>query len=144
MQPPEPFVPWTPGKVWHNDSYDAINPSRPELSSKGKNIVVTGGGYGIGKEVVRSFATAGASTISILGRKEAPLKETKAAVEKEFKGTRIEYYLADVTSETQMKNAASRIGKWDVLIMNAGYLSKPEATETAEWKEWWASFEASV
>ena len=35
-------------KTWHNKPYASISPSRPELSAKGKNVVVTGGGTGIG------------------------------------------------------------------------------------------------
>ena len=30
---------------WHTTSYDAINPSRPELSAAGKSIVITGAGH---------------------------------------------------------------------------------------------------
>ena len=38
MQPPLPaFV-----ATWRNDTYDAISPSRPALSQKGKTIVITG------------------------------------------------------------------------------------------------------
>lgn len=38
MQPPLPSV--TP--TWHNDTYDAIAPSRPELSAEGKTVIVAG------------------------------------------------------------------------------------------------------
>lgn len=35
-------------KVWHSDTYPAINPTKPELSVAGKSVVITGGGAGIG------------------------------------------------------------------------------------------------
>lgn len=38
MQPPLPSV--TP--TWRNDTYEAISPSRPELSAAGKTVIVAG------------------------------------------------------------------------------------------------------
>lgn len=125
---------------WHNDTYPSIDPSRPELSAKGKKIVVTGGGYGIGRGVVEAFAVAGASAIAILGRKEQPLLDTKKLIESKYKTT-VSTYTADVTDETAMQRAAAEIGTWDVLVMNAGYLSTPEPSMTSEVGEWWKSFE---
>lgn len=48
-------------KTYHNKPYDLISPSRPELSASGKNVVITGGGTGVGKSIALSFAQAGAS-----------------------------------------------------------------------------------
>ena len=141
MQPPSAFETWTPGKTWHNTSYAAIDPTQPALSAKGKRIVVTGGGYGIGREIVRAFATAGAASVSILGRKKAPLEQTKADVEKEFAGTKVDSYVADLTKADQLKVAAEAIGKWDILVLNAGYLPTPTPIATADPKEWWLGFE---
>jgi hypothetical protein len=61
-------------KTWHSKPYPAISPTRPELSVAGKNIVVTGCGAGIGKAIAMSFAQAGASSITIHGRREGRLK----------------------------------------------------------------------
>lgn len=69
MQPPYP----APVTEWHNDTYDAIHPQRPELSQAGKTVVVTGAGSGIGREVVNAFALAGARAIHILGRTKQTL-----------------------------------------------------------------------
>jgi hypothetical protein len=64
MKPPYP----APVTEWHNDTYDAINPQRPELSQAGKIVVITGAGSGIGREIAHAFAEAGASSMHILGR----------------------------------------------------------------------------
>lgn len=38
MQPPYPC----PTRRWHDDTYDAISPLRPELSAAGKTVIITG------------------------------------------------------------------------------------------------------
>ena len=134
----------SPVQTFHRDTYAAINPTRPELSAKGKRIVVTGGGYGIGREIVNAFAQAGASTIAIMGRNEKPLQETKKIVEEAFPTTKVEVYIADVTNPEPVEKAAQSFGQWDVLILNAGYLpGKAVVTGNgqANLKEWWKGFE---
>lgn len=60
------FVSFT--QTWHNKPYDYISPDRQELSMAGQNVVVVGGGTGIGKATAIAFAQAGAASVSILGR----------------------------------------------------------------------------
>jgi hypothetical protein len=62
-----------PFQGWHNDIYPAIDPTRPELSAKGKSVVITGGGSGIGPQIARPFAIAGAKDIGIIGRRKNSL-----------------------------------------------------------------------
>jgi NAD(P)-dependent dehydrogenase (short-subunit alcohol dehydrogenase family) len=132
-----------PVNEWHNDTYAAINPSRPELSAMGKKIVVTGGGYGIGRGIVEAFATAGASSIAISGRKEQPLHETKKYIESKF-GISVSIHVADITDAVAMKKAASEIGDWNVLVMNAGYMSAPGGTLDSGGADWWKTFEVHI
>ena len=132
-----------PVTEWHNDTYASISPSRPELSAKGKRIVVTGGGAGIGAEIVRSFAVAGATQIAILGRREHKLEATKANIEKEFGGVTISLHAADISKEVDLVKAAKEIGTWDVLVMNAGYLSTPYKVVETDMEDWWKGFEVS-
>ena len=70
-------LPNTPTKTYHKATYPALDPTRPELSAKGKSIVITGGGTGIGAETAKYFAKAGASLIALLGRREEPLVTTR-------------------------------------------------------------------
>jgi NADP-dependent 3-hydroxy acid dehydrogenase YdfG len=132
----------SPVAEWRNDTYPAIDPTRPELSAKGKKIIVTGGGAGIGKGTVEAFAQAGAASIAITGRRLDKLTETKEYIESKYK-TPVSIYAADVTDVAAMKKAASGIGAWDVLVMNAGFLSQPNTIQDSEVNEWWKAFEVS-
>jgi NADP-dependent 3-hydroxy acid dehydrogenase YdfG len=137
MQPPYP----APVTEWHNDTYDAINPQRAELSQNGKTVVVTGAGQGIGREIVIAFAQAGASAIHILGRTQRTLKETKEIIGKSYPQVKIEVHIADIVDNTAVEKAAKAIGSWDVIIANAGYIPSPELIEDSDADEWWKTFE---
>ena len=134
-------------KKWHNASYDAISPTNPALSVAGKNVVVTGGGYGIGAAIAKTFAQAGAAHVTITGRKSGPLVETKADIEKSTKA-KVTTVVADVTDAPAINKAFeaihSSIGKIDVLVSNAGYLSTPGAFGVLDIDDWWTGFEINV
>jgi len=140
MQPPFP----APVAEWHNDTYEAINPKRPELSQKGKTIVVTGAGQGIGREVVDAFAQAGATKIHVLGRTQKTLEETKSIYEKKHPDLQVTVHVADVADKAAIKKAADAIGSWDVIVANAGYLPTSDAIATVDSDEWWKGFEINV
>ncbi|HJC36073.1 MAG TPA: SDR family NAD(P)-dependent oxidoreductase [Candidatus Merdibacter merdavium] len=67
---------------------------------KGKVAVVSGGGSGIGRAIAQRFAQEGARVL-IIGRKEAPLKETAAADEK------ISWITGDITKEESASTVSS-------------------------------------
>jgi NAD(P)-dependent dehydrogenase (short-subunit alcohol dehydrogenase family) len=140
MQPPYP----APVTEWHNDTYAAIDPSRPELSVRGKTVVITGGGTGIGRETVRAFALAGAAKIHILGRTKSNLEETKQIIEKDVQSASVTTHAADVTDEKVIKEVAATIGAWDVLVSNAGYLSKGSAIKDVDVQDWWLGMEVNL
>jgi NAD(P)-dependent dehydrogenase (short-subunit alcohol dehydrogenase family) len=120
---------------WHQEVYPSISPSRPELSAKGKNVVVTGGGTGIGAEVAHYFAEAGASRIAVLGRREQPLLDTKASIEKKFPGVEVFVASTDVTNKSQVDAAFDKFagtGKIDVLVSNAAVAGPTERVEEVD------------
>jgi len=83
----------------------------------GKHAFVTGGGRGIGRAVAAALAGAGA-TVTVIGRTEAPLRETVAA------GAAAGCGIADVTDVVEIKRqvaaAEAARGPIAILINNAG------------------------
>lgn len=115
-------------KIVHHEAYASISPLKPELSARGKNIVVTGGGTGIGKQIALEFGRAGARSVSILGRREDRLKNAveeiiAAATDKTTIST---YEMADLMKREEvddaMRSIAAKVGKLDILVSNAGVL----------------------
>ncbi|MDE0802585.1 MAG: SDR family NAD(P)-dependent oxidoreductase [Acidimicrobiales bacterium] len=69
---------------------------------EGRIAVVTGGGTGIGRELVRQLSAAGAH-VSMCDVSDANMAESKALADKEApSGTRITTFVADVSDETAM------------------------------------------
>ena len=94
------------------------------LSLEGKAVVITGGGTGLGRAMVRDMARAGAH-LMIAGRRSGPIEE--AAAEAESLGVKAFSEATDVTDSAQvaalMKACMDRFGKIDVLLNNAGAVS---------------------
>ncbi|OCL09129.1 putative short-chain dehydrogenase [Glonium stellatum] len=135
-------------KTWHTEAYPAISPTRPEVSSKGKTIVITGGGSGLGARIARDFAASGASKLALLGRTERTLLATKRAIEAEFPSTTISTFVADVTSKPAVDAAfasiRSTLGPIHVFVNNAGYLPAMADAATTPLDEWWLGFDINV
>lgn len=115
----------SPTSTWHDKAYPSISPTRTELSAKGKTVVVTGGGTGIGAETARCFAQAGASRIALLGRRKEPLLQTKASIEQDFAGVEVFVASTDATEKSEVDAAfSSFIGdrKIDVLVSGAAMI----------------------
>jgi NAD(P)-dependent dehydrogenase (short-subunit alcohol dehydrogenase family) len=137
-------------KTWHTAAYPSIDPSLPKLSTKGKFVIVTGGGSGIGPSIVRAFAKAGASDIGILGRTESTLVATKQAVEAQFPTVAVHVAVADVTSKPAIDTAFSNIQSLsggrsvDICVSNAGYMPDIGPIRDVEIEDWWRGFEVNI
>lgn len=138
----------SPVKTFHTDTYAAIDPSSPRLSTHGKNIVITGGGSGIGPVIARAFAKSGASSISILGRTEKTLLETKESISKEYPDTQILTFIADIVNKSAIVKAfttiKSTVGAVHVLVANAAYLPDIKPFTESDPDEWYNGFEVNV
>lgn len=134
-------------KTFHHTSYNAISPHNPCLSAAGKVVFITGGGRGIGKGIAAAFVEAGAKAVVIIGRTEAPLKETKAELSRTGKSA-IDYFVADVTDVSAVEEAfsatARMYGKVDVLVNNAAYLDALVSIAECSLDDYWRCFEINV
>lgn len=122
---PKPF-PFT--KTWHTKPYAYISPDRPELSVAGKNVVVTGGGTGIGNAIATSFAKAGAKSLTIIGRRLDRLNLGVEAIRDAVPASKtvVSHQVADLTDSAQVEKAfdsiVSKGGKIHILVSNAATL----------------------
>lgn len=91
------------------------------LSLDGKVVVITGGGTGLGREMGRHLARAGADIV-VAGRRAGPIEE--AAAEFREMGRRALAIPTDVTDSRQVnalfQRALAELGRVDALINNAG------------------------
>ncbi|MFG1798489.1 SDR family NAD(P)-dependent oxidoreductase [Nocardia sp. NPDC049149] len=86
-----------------------------------QHVVVTGGGTGIGRAAALAFAQQGAASVTITGRRSAPLEEVAAL------HPAVVPVVADVTTEAGADAIAAAVqqrgGVLDVLVHNAGVFS---------------------
>lgn len=105
---------------------------------KGKNIVVTGATSGIGLAAIRLLVSSGAFVIGV-GRSEERNQRSREGILSDFPHGQVEYLLADLESQTQVRSLSKDIAKTlsqrgenhlDVLVNNAGaYLGKKQLKE---------------
>ncbi len=106
---------------------------------EGRAVLVTGGGSGIGRACAERLAADGAA-VTICGRTEARLAEAAEQIEaRAGRGGRVQYVVADVTVEDDVRAAVSRAceptGGLDGCVANAGgggVLAAQHAQELAE------------
>lgn len=118
------------------------NVSKPVLSQfqlNGKVAAVTGGARGIGLEVVRALAEAGAQVALIFtSSKDAPETANKIAEET---GSVVKAYQSDVrdkeTITATINQIAKDFGKLDICVANAGIASHFDSLEYSveQWQD---------
>jgi NAD(P)-dependent dehydrogenase (short-subunit alcohol dehydrogenase family) len=88
---------------------------------EGRNVIVTGGGRGIGEATARRFAGEGAD-VMLIARTADQVEATASAIRAE--GGSAWAHTADVSDEAQVQAAVdaatARFGRIDVLVNNAG------------------------
>ncbi|KAJ4251942.1 hypothetical protein NW762_011242 [Fusarium torreyae] len=139
----------SPVKTTHQKTYPSISPLRPELSTKGKNALITGGGSGIGASIAKSFAQSGITNLAILGRTEKTLLQNKTEIENQYPNTKVWTYTVDIVDADSTLSALEAYttainSKIDILIANAGYMPKAEPIAEADPNDWWHTFEINV
>ncbi|ADZ70282.1 SDR family NAD(P)-dependent oxidoreductase [Polymorphum gilvum] len=92
----------------------------------GRRVLITGGGTGVGADLVRGFADAGAEVVAA-GRRTGPLE----AVAARHAGVRA--LAVDVTDEASVEALFAAAGPVDIVVANAGAAdSAPFARTTLE------------
>jgi NAD(P)-dependent dehydrogenase (short-subunit alcohol dehydrogenase family) len=102
------------------------------LRLDGKRALITGATKGIGADVARAFASAGAHLV-LSGRDEAELKAARSELGSEY-GADIEFFAVDLARPDGpaelAERAADAFGGLDVLVNNAGISHPQPAIET--------------
>ncbi len=98
---------------------------QPDLL-RGKRVLVTGGGTGLGKSMGRRFLELGAGLI-VCGRRAAVLEETVAEFQASFPG-RAAWQVCDIRDAEAVEDMVARQWPLDVLVNNAAgnFLAKSE------------------
>src|SRR5947209_20170538 len=102
----------------------------------GKIAVITGSAIGIGYEIAREFAQAGAQ-VAINSRDEQRASEAARSLQGE--GGRVVGIQADVSSpegaRKLIESAVSQLGGIDILVNNAGIsmIAPPDRLDPAHW-----------
>jgi NAD(P)-dependent dehydrogenase (short-subunit alcohol dehydrogenase family) len=89
-----------------------------------RRVLITGGGTGVGADLARGFAAAGAEVV-VVGRRREPL-ETVAAT-----NSRITAMVGDVTDEADVFKVFAEAGSIDIVIANAGEAESVPLTKTS-------------
>jgi NAD(P)-dependent dehydrogenase (short-subunit alcohol dehydrogenase family) len=114
------------------------------ISLEGKVAIITGGASGIGLASAKRLAEAGA-TIALCDINEIKGKEVAGELQK--LGTEARFYVCDVTSDSDCRQAVNSIygdfGRIDILFNNAGIIWRKSLTELSE-EEWDAVFDVNL
>jgi NAD(P)-dependent dehydrogenase (short-subunit alcohol dehydrogenase family) len=104
------------------------------FSLTGRSAVVTGGGSGIGREIARALARAGAR-VTLVARRPEPLRD--AAEELRGYGCHADWHSADLGRPDEVARVADQLGEPDILINAAGVNHRPPLAELspATWDE---------
>lgn len=112
---------------------------------KGRVVLVTGGGRGIGREIAQTMAAAGAK-VAVIARTIPQIHETVELVRQA--GGQAEAFAADVTKSDAIEDAVRTIertlGPVDVLVNNAGTVKPFGPLGSADLNEWWDGVETNL
>ncbi len=104
---------------------------------KGKVIIVTGGGSGIGRCTAHELSALGAHVV-LVGRKLEKLQAVQAEVQED--GGSADFHVCDIRQEESVKQVIAAViavhGKVDALVNNAGgqYVTPLEAISLKGWE----------
>ncbi|KAI9148753.1 Dehydrogenase/reductase SDR family member [Paramyrothecium foliicola] len=137
----------------HNRVYDAILPTRPQLSQTGKTVLITGGTGGIAYAIARNFGVANAHNVIITGRTKDNLDSAVEGLAKEVKAinatsqTKFDGRVCQISEPASIDalfHGLSRDGIYvDVLILSAAQVVPGKLTDQT-WQGVWDQFIVNV
>jgi sorbose reductase len=107
-----------------------------QFSLEGKICLVTGGAGGIGEQITRGLAEAGAD-VAITYLTSTKADKTAETISKQT-GRRIQAFKADVTSRSEITKVTNQIaqefghGRLDVVVANAGVVNQVDSLDYTE------------
>lgn len=135
-------------KTYRRTTYPAIDATQASLSTKGKSVVITGAGQGIGANIARSLARSGIDYLALMGRRPGPLASVQAELAKLAPECKVFTYIVDIVDESAVEKGFADFvndmgGKRqiDVLIANAGYMADLGSIDSVDVGDWWKGFE---
>jgi NAD(P)-dependent dehydrogenase (short-subunit alcohol dehydrogenase family) len=135
--------------TYHHKPYISIDPTRPNLSAKGKVVVVTGGASGIGRATSHAFVIAGVKDLVILDRDSENLHKVKAELNEPFPNSTIHTIAVDITNRDLVEESLRQVvsvvgGLFDVLVSNAAYQPIRTTVVNSSQDDWWYGFDVNV
>ena len=112
-------------------------------SFAGQTVLVTGGSGGIGREICRRFAAAGADVWVHYGGNEVAADQTVALASAEAGSGRVEKISADLMDASAVSAMVERVaktsGRLDVVVNNAGIFERHPPLEVTydQWQAAW-------
>lgn len=133
-------------KTNHHDVYSAIDSSTTLYgSAKGKTVLITGAGRGIGRAIAQSFAKAGAARVVITSRTQSELDDVESEIAKVASDAKVVKIVTDVTSKESVGALFDAIdGRIDVLCNNAGVLEPCIPTGEQDPDTWLRTWDVNV
>ena len=115
---------------------------------QGKSAIVTGANQGLGREIARVYAQAGASLL-ICARDPDLLKSAQQELSQSLlPGQFIDAIAADVSNGESVNSlvdrALQRFGQIDILVNNAGVYGPMGAIEEVDWQAWLKTIEINL
>lgn len=130
-------------KSTHRDPYPAILPSNPSNTQKGKIILITGGGSGIGAAAALVWARASAAGIVLTGRRVDRLDKVASEIRAINSETTVLTVKSDMSNDADVKNLFQKTQETfgrapDVLLLNHGVLEENAPIGETPADAWWS------